>query len=179
MDKNLWLSYTEDQLTHLEQVTSDYKAYLDAGKTERECIREAVRMAKAAGYRDLNDVIAAGETLKTGDRVYAVCMEKTIALFQIGSESIEKGMNILGAHVDSPRIDLKQRPLYEAGEFSYFDTHYYGGVKKYQWVTLPLAIHGVIVKKDGTKAEVVIGEDETGRKIKEIFLLFFYFHYYR
>lgn len=161
MDKNLWLSYTEDQLTHLEQVTSDYKAYLDAGKTERECIREAVRMAKAAGYRDLNDVIAAGETLKTGDRVYAVCMEKTIALFQIGSESIEKGMNILGAHVDSPRIDLKQRPLYEAGEFSYFDTHYYGGVKKYQWVTLPLAIHGVIVKKDGTKAEVVIGEDET------------------
>lgn len=161
MDKNLWLSYTEDQLTHLEQVTSDYKAYLDAGKTERECIREAVRMAKAAGYRDLNDVIAVGETLKTGDRVYAVCMEKTIALFQIGSESIEKGMNILGAHVDSPRIDLKQRPLYEAGEFSYFDTHYYGGVKKYQWVTLPLAIHGVIVKKDGTKAEVVIGEDET------------------
>ena len=161
MDKNLWLSYTEDQLTHLQQVTSDYKAYLDAGKTERECIREAVRMAKAAGYRDLNDVIAAGETLKTGDRVYAVCMEKTIALFQIGSESIEKGMNILGAHVDSPRIDLKQRPLYEAGEFSYFDTHYYGGVKKYQWVTLPLAIHGVIVKKDGTKAEVVIGEDET------------------
>lgn len=161
MDKNLWLSYTEDQLTHLEQVTSDYKAYLDAGKTERECIREAVRMAKAAGYRDLNDVIAAGETLKTGDCVYAVCMEKTIALFQIGSESIEKGMNILGAHVDSPRIDLKQRPLYEAGEFSYFDTHYYGGVKKYQWVTLPLAIHGVIVKKDGTKAEVVIGEDET------------------
>ncbi len=161
MDKNLWLSYTEDQLAHLEQVTSDYKAYLDAGKTERECIREAVRMAKAAGYRDLKDVIAAGETLKTGDRVYAVCMEKTIALFQIGSEPIEKGMNILGAHVDSPRIDLKQRPLYEAGEFSYFDTHYYGGVKKYQWVTLPLAIHGVIVKKDGTKVEVVIGEDET------------------
>ena len=161
MDKNLWLSYTEDQLAHLEQVTSDYKAYLDAGKTERECIREAVRMAKAAGYRDLNDVIAAGETLKTGDCVYAVCMEKTIALFQIGSEPIEKGMNILGAHVDSPRIDLKQRPLYEAGEFSYFDTHYYGGVKKYQWVTLPLAIHGVIVKKDGTKVEVVIGEDET------------------
>lgn len=159
-NKNLWLGYNEQQLDELEKVNAEYKAYLDTGKTERECIREAVKMAKEAGYKDLKDVIANQESLKAGDRVYAVCMEKTIALFQIGKEAIENGMNILGAHVDSPRIDLKQNPLYESGEFTYLDTHYYGGVKKYQWVTLPLAIHGVVVKKDGTKVEIVIGEDE-------------------
>ena len=158
--KNLWETYTEEQLQELQQVTDSYKTYLDKGKTERECIREAVSMAEAAGYRNLNDVIANKESLKTGDKVYAVCMEKSIALFQIGEEPLENGMNILGAHVDSPRIDVKQNPLYEAGELSYLDTHYYGGVKKYQWVTIPLAIHGVVVKKDGTKVEVVIGEDE-------------------
>lgn len=157
---NLWKVYTDEQLVELERLNEAYKHYLDTGKTERECIKEAVKMAEAAGYRDLKKVIAEGETLKTGDCVYAVCMDKTIALFQIGKESIENGMNILGAHVDSPRIDLKQNPLYESGEFSYFDTHYYGGVKKYQWVTLPLAIHGVVVKKDGTVVDVVIGEDE-------------------
>lgn len=160
MDNNLWLSYTEEQLSQLEKVTDAYKCYLDTGKTERECVKEAVRMAKEAGYRDLNDVIAKNETLKAGDLVYAVCMEKAIALFQIGTEPIEKGMNILGAHVDSPRIDLKQKPLYETGDFSYFDTHYYGGVKKYQWVTIPLAIHGVVVKQDGSRVDIVIGEDE-------------------
>lgn len=158
--KNLWSVYNEEQLQQLEQLNEDYKKYLDKGKTERECIAETVKMAEAAGYRDLKEVIKNQEILTTGDRVYAVCMDKTIALFQIGKESIEDGMNILGAHVDSPRIDLKQNPLYEAGEFSYFDTHYYGGVKKYQWVTLPLSIHGVVVKKDGTKVEIVIGEDE-------------------
>ena len=159
--KNLWTVYTEEQLQHLEEVCASYKSYLDAGKTERECIREAVKLAKKAGYRDLNEVIANEENLKVGDCVYAVCMEKSIALFQIGSEPLEKGMNILGAHVDSPRIDLKQNPLYENTELAYFDTHYYGGIKKYQWLTLPLAIHGVVVKKDGTKVEIVIGEEET------------------
>ena len=158
--KNLWNVYSNSQLLRLEQLIEAYKVYLDKGKTERECIKEAVEMAKGAGYRDLKDVIESGETLKTGDCVYAVCMDKTIALFQIGKEPIENGMNILGAHVDSPRIDLKQNPLYESGEFGYFDTHYYGGVKKYQWVTLPLAIHGVVVKKDGTVVDIVIGEDE-------------------
>ncbi len=158
--KNLWKEYTDDQVKELESVCENYKEYLDKGKTERECIREAVRQAKEAGYKDLNDVIANGETLTKGDKVYAVCMDKTIALFHIGEEPLENGMNILGAHVDSPRIDLKQNPLYEAGQLSYFDTHYYGGVKKYQWVTIPLAIHGVVVKKDGTKVEIVIGEDE-------------------
>lgn len=158
--KNLWNTYSEDQLKELNELNEGYKTYLDNGKTERECIREAVKMAKEAGYRDLNEVIASGDTLKKGDCVYAVCMEKTIALFQIGEEPLENGMNILGAHVDSPRIDVKQNPLYEAGEFAYLDTHYYGGVKKYQWVTLPLAIHGVVAKKDGSVVEVVIGEDE-------------------
>ena len=158
--KNLWESYTEEQVKELEVLCTSYKHYLDAGKTERECIREAVKQAKEVGYKDLQDVIAKGEKLAKGDKVYAVCMDKTIALFHIGDEPMENGMNILGAHVDSPRIDLKQNPLYEAGQLSYFDTHYYGGVKKYQWVTIPLAIHGVVVKKDGTKVEIVIGEDE-------------------
>lgn len=158
--KNLWNVYSDEQLAQLEQLNESYKNYLDKGKTERECIKEAVKMAKEAGYRDLKEVIESGETLKTGDCVYAICMDKTIALFQIGKEPIENGMNILGAHVDSPRIDLKQNPLYESGEFAYLDTHYYGGVKKYQWVTLPLAIHGVVVKKDGTVVDIVIGEDE-------------------
>ncbi len=158
--KNIWETYTEEQLKELEILCASYKHYLDVGKTERECVREAVRQAKEVGYKDLNDVIAKGECLVQGDKVYAVCMDKAIALFHIGEESLENGMNILGAHVDSPRIDLKQNPLYEAGQLSYFDTHYYGGVKKYQWVTIPLAIHGVVVKKDGTKVEIVIGEDE-------------------
>ena len=158
--KSLWEMYSQEQLTELEQLNESYKAYLDKGKTERECITEAVKMAEKAGYRALEDVLAKGEVLQSGDRVYAVCMDKSIALFQIGEEPLENGMNILGAHVDSPRIDVKQNPLYEAGELSYLDTHYYGGVKKYQWVTIPLAIHGVVVKADGTKVEVVIGEEE-------------------
>ena len=148
--KNLWTVYSEEQLAHLESLNESYKKYLDAGKTERECVREAVKLAEAAGYKNLDEVIAAGDAVKAGDKLYAVCMEKTLALFCIGTEPVEKGMNILGAHVDSPRIDLKQNPLYENTEFAYLDTHYYGGIKKYQWVTLPLALHGVVVKKDGT-----------------------------
>lgn len=159
--KKLWETYTEQQVKELEALCDAYRNYLDVGKTERECVREAIRMAKKVGYKDLKDVVENGEKLVAGDLVYAVCMDKSIALFQIGEEPIENGMNILGAHVDSPRIDVKQNPLYEAGELTYLDTHYYGGVKKYQWVTIPLAIHGVVVKKDGTKIEIVIGEDET------------------
>lgn len=158
--KNLWTIYNEEQLAELENVNTSYRAYLDAGKTERECVTEAVKLAENAGYRNLNEVIAKGEALHAGDKVYAVCMEKSIALFQIGTEPLENGMNILGAHVDSPRIDLKQNPVYEEGGFGYFDTHYYGGIKKYQWLTLPLALHGVVVKKDGTKVNIVIGEQE-------------------
>ena len=128
-------------------------------KTERECIRHSVEMAEAAGYSNLSDMISEGKTLKAGDKVYAVYNEKTMALYHIGTDPIEEGMNILGAHVDSPRIDVKQNPVYENKGFAYFDTHYYGGIKKYQWVTIPLAIHGVVVRKDGTKVNICIGED--------------------
>jgi len=158
--ENIWTLYNESQLQELQALSESYKEYLDKGKTERECIKEAVKMAKDAGYQDLEELKKENKTLASGDKVYSVCMDKTIALFHIGDEPIEDGMNILGAHVDSPRIDVKQNPLYEAGEFTYLDTHYYGGIKKYQWVTLPLAIHGVVIKSDGTQIDVVIGEDE-------------------
>ncbi len=158
--ENLWKTYGKKQLAELEKLSKNYRAYLDNGKTERECITETVRMAEKAGYRNLEDVIASKETLTEGDKVYATCMGKSIALFHIGSKNIEKGMNILGAHVDSPRLDIKQNPLYEDTELAYLDTHYYGGIKKYQWVTIPLALHGVVAKKDGSTVEIVIGEKE-------------------
>ena len=153
---NLWEIYDDTQLQELEKLNEAYKAFLDAGKTERECVTEIVRQAEAAGYRDLYRM----DAVKAGDKVYATWMEKSIALFHVGSEPLEQGMNILGAHIDSPRLDLKQNPLYEDSGFAYFDTHYYGGIKKYQWVTIPLGIHGVIVRKDGTKEVVSIGEKE-------------------
>ncbi len=159
--KNAWSTYSREQLTELDSINERYKSCLNAGKTERECAGLSVSMAKEAGYRDLNDVIAAGETLKTGDKVYALCMDKMLALFRIGEEPISSGMNILGAHIDSPRIDVKQNPLYENEGLAYLDTHYYGGIKKYQWVAQPLSLHGVIVKKDGTTVKVSIGEEES------------------
>lgn len=158
--KNAWKTYDEAQLTALNTLCADYKAFLDKGKTERECVVEAVKQARAHGYFDLEDAMKQGRKLKAGDKVYHVCMDKTIALYHIGKAPIENGMNILGAHIDSPRIDIKQNPLYEDNDFAMLDTHYYGGIKKYQWVTLPLAMHGVIVKKDGTIVNVVIGEDD-------------------
>lgn len=157
---NVWTTYDQEQMDRLEQVNTRYKQCLDAGKTERECVREAVRMAEEQGYRNFKEVIESGQKLSAGDRVYAVCMDKSVLLFQIGTRPLEEGMNILGAHIDSPRIDVKQNPLYENEELAYLDTHYYGGIKKYQWVTLPLAIHGVVVKTDGTVTEVCIGERE-------------------
>ncbi|CUO81536.1 aminopeptidase [Eubacterium sp. am_0171] len=156
MEKNLWEVYTEDQLKELESLTGDYKKFLDTGKTERECVTEVIRQAEAAGYIELSKA----NEVKPGDKVYAAWMGKSIALFNIGEEPVENGMNILGAHIDSPRMDLKQNPLYEESGFAYFDTHYYGGIKKYQWVTIPLAIHGVVVRKDGTTVEVSIGEKD-------------------
>ncbi len=158
--KNVWNSYTKKQKNELEKLCGRYRHFLDTGKTERECVKEAVRLAKEAGYRDLQDVMAAQETLQPGDKVYAVGMGKILTLFHIGTKDLEKGMNILGAHVDSPRLDVKQNPLYEDTELVYLDTHYYGGIKKYQWVTLPLALHGVIVKKDGSVVDVCVGEKE-------------------
>ena len=156
-EKNLWLTYEAGELDALEKVCEDYRAFLDAGKTERECVTEIIRQAEEKGYRNLYTA----EQLRPGDRVYAAWMEKSIALFQIGTEPLENGMNILGAHIDSPRLDLKQNPLYEESGFAYFDTHYYGGIKKYQWVTVPLAIHGVVVRKDGTRETISIGEQDS------------------
>ena len=158
--KNAWLSYGEADETAMEKLAKDYRAFLDAGKTERECVTELVREAEANGYVNLETKLAAGEKIQPGDKVYAVGMKKIMALFHVGQEPLEKGMNILGAHIDSPRLDVKQNPLYEDTDLAYLDTHYYGGVKKYQWVAIPLAIHGVIAKKDGSVVDVVIGEDE-------------------
>ena len=158
--RNAWLSYEEADEKELEKLAKNYRTFLDAGKTERECVLELTREAEAAGYVSLENKLASGEQIKAGDKIYAVGMKKIMAMFHIGQEPIEKGMNILGAHIDSPRLDVKQNPLYEDTDLVYLDTHYYGGVKKYQWVALPLAIHGVIVKKDGTVVNVNVGEDE-------------------
>ena len=157
---NVWSSYGQADVAELERINDAYKACLDEGKTERECVKLTVRMAEEKGYRDLNGLIASGEKLKSGDKVYAVCMKKSVVLFNIGKRPLEEGMNILGAHIDSPRMDVKQNPLYESEELAYLDTHYYGGIKKYQWVTLPLAIHGVVACKDGSVTDVCIGEDD-------------------
>ena len=158
--KNAWRTYTKEQTEELEALSVRYRAFLDAGKTERECVKAAVRLARASGYVSLEEAVASGKTLAAGDKVYAVFMEKDIALFHIGEKPFAQGMRILGAHIDSPRLDLKPNPLYEDAELAYLDTHYYGGVKKYQWVTIPLAIHGVVAKKDGSVLEVCIGEKE-------------------
>ena len=158
---NAWKGYTKKDVKELNKLSREYREFLDEGKTERECVNKAVSMAEAAGYENLADIVAAGKKLKQGDKVYSVGMKKMVSLFQIGKRPLEDGMAILGAHIDSPRLDIKQNPLYEEGGFAYLDTHYYGGIKKYQWVTLPLAIHGVIIKKDGTVQDVNIGEEES------------------
>lgn len=158
--KNAWTTYDKKQINELEKVSKGYLKFLDNGKTERECVKEIIKMAKEYGYMDLKDVIKNNKKLEAGDKVYNVCMNKTVAMFNIGSTKLSKGMNILGAHVDSPRMDVKQNPLYENGDFAYLDTHYYGGIKKYQWVAIPLALHGVVVKKDGTVIDISIGEDK-------------------
>lgn len=158
--KNIWETFDAKHLKKLESLNQEYRDFLDNGKTERECIDTIVNTIEKEGYRELESVIKSGEELSTGDKVYSVWMNKSIAMFRIGEKPMAEGMNILGAHIDSPRLDVKQNPLYEEGGFAYLDTHYYGGVKKYQWVTLPLAIHGVVVKKDGTTIELNVGENE-------------------
>ena len=158
--KNTWETYDEKQLQEVDAFARDYMDFLDNGKTERECIDTIVNRIEKEGYQELEALIKEQKKLQCGDKVYSVWMNKSIVMFQIGKKPMAKGMNILGAHIDSPRLDVKQNPLYEEGGFAYLDTHYYGGVKKYQWVTIPLALHGVIVKKDGTTVEVNIGENE-------------------
>ena len=156
---NAWKKYGEADVAELEKLCADYRAFISDNKTERECVTASVKLAEAAGYVNLDDAIARGRTLAAGDKVYAVCHNKTVLLANIGTAPLEQGVNILGAHVDSPRLDIKQNPLYEAGDMAYLDTHYYGGVKAYHWVATPLAIHGVVCKKDGTTVEVRVGED--------------------
>ena len=158
---SLWNQYTEAEKAELEELNAGYREFLTNCKTERESVKEAVKQAEAAGYRNLAAVIKNGEKLTAGDKVYAINMEKAIVLFNIGTEPLEQGMNILGAHIDTCRLDVKQNPFYEDGGLAYLDTHYYGGIKKYQWVTLPLALHGVVAKKDGTVVEICIGEEDS------------------
>lgn len=157
---NAWKSYDEQALQSLENISLGYRHFLDNGKTERECVAQAVEMAQKHGYVNLNDAIRAGKALRAGDKVYVNQMGKAIMLFHLGEKLFADGINIVGAHIDSPRIDLKQNPFYEDTDLAFADTHYYGGIKKYQWVARALALHGVAVRKDGTKVNVVIGEDE-------------------
>ena len=156
MGKNVWLDAKQKKVKAIDTFAKEYCSFLDGGKTERECTDLIVNTIEAAGYKEISSY----KKLKKGDKVYAVNMNKSVVMFNIGEEPLENGLNILGAHIDSPRLDLKSNPLYEDTELAYLDTHYYGGVKKYQWVTLPLALHGVVVKKDGSVVEINIGEDE-------------------
>ena len=153
--KNTWEKY-KDQLNEVFDYNEDYKHYISKNKTERACVKDSIKLAEEKGFKPLESF----DTLKSGDKVYVTNREKNIALFIIGKKSLTEGMRILGAHIDSPRMDLKQNPLYESEGFTLADTHYYGGIKKYQWVTIPLSLYGVVCKKDGTVVDVVIGEDE-------------------
>lgn len=158
--ESAWKKYTEEDLNKLDLLCNDYKQFLTIAKTERETTKEIIKRAEEKGYENLDDYISENKRILPGDKIYVNNKGKAVALFNIGTEPITNGMNILGAHIDSPRIDLKANAIYESDGFTYFDTHYYGGIKKYQWVTLPLAIHGVVIKKDGTKIEICIGEDD-------------------
>ena len=158
--KNVWNSYSEDQLKEVEAFAREYMDFLDAGKTERECVDTLVNLIEKEGYVELNALLESGSKIKPGDKIYAVNMNKCLVMYQIGKKPMKEGMNILGAHIDSPRLDVKQNPVYEDSSIAYLDTHYYGGVKKYQWVAIPLSLHGVVVKKDGTTVEINVGDNE-------------------
>ena len=158
--KNCWKEYSEKRLEKMEHYAKDYMHFLNKAKTERECCDTVVNMVEKEGFTDLAKLIKEQKKLKEGDKVYATWMNKAVILLRIGSEPMECGMNMIVSHIDSPRIDVKPNPLYENEGVAYLDTHYYGGIKKYQWVTIPLAIHGVVIKKDGTTVEVCLGEDK-------------------
>lgn len=154
--KNAWNKYEGKSLDELMKFNEDYKEFLSNGKTERLCVRNVLELAKAKGFKELEKA----KSIKPGDKLYSINRGKNIVLYVIGKENVKEGINVLGAHIDSPRTDIKQNPLYESTDFALLDTHYYGGVKKYQWVTIPLALHGVVCKKDGTTVEIHIGEKE-------------------
>ena len=153
---SVWSTYNDDDKQQLNELAAGYIDFISRCKTERESVNETIRLAEASGYKRFEQ----GTALKPGDKVYAVCMKKSIALFNIGTQPLENGMKILGAHIDTCRLDIKQNPVYDDSGLAFLDTHYYGGIKKYQWVTLPLAMHGVVVKKDGKVIDIVIGEEE-------------------
>ena len=155
---NAWKEYKEEELRQVHELGEAYKAFIDNGKTERECVKETLKTIRKAGYISLEDAVREGKQLRSGDKVYFNQMGKALLLFQIGKQPMEQGMNIVGAHIDSPRLDIKQNPLYEDGDLAYADTHYYGGIKKYHWVARELALHGVVAKKDGSVTELCIGE---------------------
>ena len=161
MKENVWKTYTSEDVNRLNTICDDYRKFLSVSKIEREAVRNSIELAREHGFHDLEEYIESGRELHIGDKVYVNNRGKALALFVIGQEDIINGMNILGAHIDSPRLDLKANPLYEEKEFAYFDTHYYGGIKKYQWVTLPLALHGVVALKNGEVIPVCIGEEES------------------
>lgn len=158
--KCIWNAYTQEELSELEEISSAYREFIDCSKTERECVRTVISMARKSGYVSLKEAEDRKSGLKAGDKVYVNYMDKAVALFLIGGRPISEGINILGAHIDSPRIDIKQNPLFEEEGYAYLDTHYYGGIKKYQWLAQPLALHGVVIKKDGTRIDVETGEAE-------------------
>lgn len=158
--KNAWLSYSQADLENVEALSARYRAFLDAGKTERECARRMYDEARSHGYRELSDAVREGVPPRPGDKLMTLCMDKSLVLFVVGEEPLERGMNLVGAHIDSPRIDVKQNPLFEDEGLCCLDTHYYGGIKKYQWLTIPLALHGVVAKTDGTKIDIALGEAE-------------------
>ena len=154
--KNIWKDASQEKVNAIMNFCEDYKHFISVGKTERICVKEALKIAESKGFKNLHDV----KTANVGDKLYLINKNKNIVLFTVGQKPVKEGLRVLGAHIDSPRLDIKQNPLYEKDGFALLDTHYYGGIKKYQWVTIPLAIHGVIIKKDGTTVNVAIGDDE-------------------
>ena len=158
--KNAWLNASPEELETISSFADGYINFLSTGKTERRCVKEAIRLAEGFGYKNINTYTENGLPLKPQDKVYFNMMDKALAFFQIGSDPLEKGMNIIGAHIDSPRLDVKQHALYEQDGICLMDTHYYGGIKKYQWTALPLALYGVICLKDGTHMDIAIGDHE-------------------
>lgn len=158
--KNIYEHCSDEKLSSIQNFNEDYKAFLSYGKTERLCVKQATKLAQEKGFILLDDIINQHKEIKAGDKIYAINKNKNIVLFKIGTKPVVDGLRILGAHIDSPRLDVKQNPLYQKDDFALLDTHYYGGIKKYQWVTIPLALHGVVIKKDGTTIDVNIGEEK-------------------
>lgn len=158
--KNIYEHCSDEKLSSIQNFNEDYKAFLSYGKTERLCVKQATKLAQEKGFILLDDIINQHKEINAGDKIYAINKNKNIVLFKIGTKPVVDGLRILGAHIDSPRLDVKQNPLYQKDDFALLDTHYYGGIKKYQWVTIPLALHGVVIKKDGSTIDVNIGEEK-------------------